>query len=60
MKTGNIELDQAIEILNNYIQKNLYDLHPKTTDRWWEVKRAIEVHEHNRNRKDSTEPIMMA
>ena len=50
MITDNKDLDKAIDVINKYIQENLYYLHPKTTDRWWDVKRAIDVLERNRHR----------
>ena len=53
MSTDIKEVKKAINVINDYIQENLYSLNPKTTDRWADVKHAINACEYNKHRNPS-------
>lgn len=50
------DVRKSIDIINKYIQENLYSLNSKTTDRWFEVKHAIDACEYNKHR-DPSDPV---
>lgn len=41
-ETNITEVKDAVLTIDKFIQENLYDLHPKTTDKWNDTKREID------------------